>query len=272
MQAAEKSMSILNADLSLRLSDDHDALAASSVRLLECIDATGSITQAAKECGISYRTAWQSIERLQNRSYEPVVMRMAGGRDGGGTRLTLAGRKLVAMFRAAETEHRRFVALLGEGLADYEKYSKFIRRWFMKTSVRNQLYGNVQVVSKGAVNTEVVIGIGGEDRLTAMITNDGAEEMELSIGMEVAALIRESAIILCTGERIPKVSARNRLKGKVLRCHEGVVCSEVQVELPGAKILHAMISFESLAEMDLWPGSEVWGCFKASDVILATQE
>lgn len=273
MQAmAEKGSAILNADLSMQLAGGNGALAASSIALLERIDATGSITQAAKDGGISYRTAWQTIERLQNRSSRPVVMRSAGGQHGGGTRLTAEGRKLIAMFRAAEAEHRRFVELLGEGLAEYEKYSKFMRRWFMKTSVRNQLYGTVELVSRGAVNTEVVIGIGGHDRLTAIITNEGSDEMELSIGKEVAALIRESAIILCTGEKIPKISARNRLRGRVLRCHEGVVCSEVQVELPGAKTLNAMISFESLAEMDIWPDSEIWVCFKASDVVLACQD
>lgn len=142
----------------------------------------------------------------------------------------------------------------------------------MKTSVRNQLYGTVQVISKGAVNTEVVIGIGGSDQLTAIITNEGAEEMELSIGKEVAALVRESAVVVCTGDKLPRISARNRLRGRVLHCAEGVVCSEIVVELPGSKVITAMISFESLVEMKLWPESEVWVCFKASDVMLTAQD
>lgn len=140
----------------------------------------------------------------------------------------------------------------------------------MKTSVRNQLHGKVQVVSKGAVNTEVVIGIGGEDRITAIITNDGSEEMEMDIGKEVTALIKESSVVLCTGEGLPRISARNRMQGRVLRCQEGVVCSEVIVELPGSKVITAMISFESMAEMGLWPDTPVWVCFKASEVILAS--
>ncbi len=261
----------LRADLALSWGDS-EALAAPVIHLLERIEAGGSMTQAARDCGISYRTAWQMIERLQNRSTAPVVQRSAGGQHGGGTALTEAGRKLVAMFRAAEAEHRRFVTLLGEGLAEYERYSRFMRRWFMKTSVRNQLYGTVQLVSTGAVNTEVVIDIGGGDRLTAIITNDGAEEMELSLGKEVSALIRESAVVLTTGEGLPRLSTRNRIKGRVLHCREGVVCSEVTVELPGSKVITAMISFESMAEMGLWPDTQVWVCFKASDVILAGQD
>lgn len=271
MRAEQKTKTTVDASLSLRLGDS-EALAGSSIALLERIDATGSITQAAKDCGISYRTAWQTIERMQNRSTVPLVERSAGGQHGGGTALTAGGRKLIAMYRAAESEHRRFVDLLGEGLAEYERYSKLIRRWFMKTSVRNQLHGAVQVVSRGAVNTEVVIGIGGEDRLTAMITNEGADEMAVAIGKEVMALIKESAIFLCTGEAIPAVSARNRLYGRVLRCHEGAVFSEVVIELAGSKIVTAMITLDSMAEMALQPGMGVWVCFKASDVVLAGQD
>lgn len=261
----------LSADLSLKLGDS-EALAASSIALLERIEQSGSITQAAKACGVSYRTAWQTIERLQNRSEVPLVTRVAGGQHGGGTLLTRGGRRLVAMYRAAEIEHRRFVELLGEGLAEYEKYSKFIRRWFMKTSVRNQLSGTVQVVSRGAVNTEVVVGIGGSDRLTAIITNDGAEEMGLETGKEVTALIKESSIFLCTGDATPATSARNRLKGKVTRCQEGAVFSEITVELPGSKVVTAMISLDSMVDMALKEGVGVWVCFKASDIVLAAQD
>ena len=261
----------LDAGFSMRLPDSR-MLAATSIALLERIDVSGSITQAAKDCDISYRTAWQNIEGLQNRSTEKLVERIAGGQHGGGSSLTPAGRRLVAMYRAAESEHRRFVEMLGEGLSDFEKYSKFMRRWFMKTSVRNQLHGTVQVVSTGAVNTEVVIGIGGEDRLTAMITNDGAEEMQMRLGKEVTALIKESSVLLCSSEHLPGLSTRNRLRGSVLRCHEGAVCSEVMVELPGSKVITAMISCDSMAAMNLSPGMPVWACFKASDVILAGQD
>jgi len=258
----------LSADLTLTLGEN-DMLAAPAIGLLERIAASGSMTQAARDCGISYRSAWQMVERLNNRSEQPLVVRSAGGQHGGGSRLTSEGRHLIALYRKAEKEHQRFVELLGEGLDEFENYSRWIRRWFMKTSVRNQLHGKVQVVSKGAVNTEVVIGIGGDDRITAMITNDGAEEMQITLGKEVTALVKESSVVLCTGKGLPRMSARNRIRGRVLRCHEGVVCSEVIVELPGSKVITAMISFESMAEMGLWPDTPVWACFKASEVILA---
>lgn len=259
----------LDAALSLQLGD-RDAVAASSIALLERIGVDGSITSAAKACGMSYRSAWQTIERLQNRSSAALVIRCSGGVGGGGSELTREGQQLVSMFRTAEREHDRFVGLLGEAMDGFETYATFMRRWFMKTSVRNQLCGTVALISKGAVNTEVVLDIGGGDQITAMITNDGSEELDLQLGQETSALIRESAIVLLNGDHQPRISTRNRFKGRVLRCCEGVVCSEITIELPGAKILTAMISFESMAAMNLWPDTPVWVCFKASDVILAS--
>lgn len=264
---------MLKAELMMRVGEnDSEVLAASSIALLECIESSGSIMQAAKDCGISYRTAWQTIERLQNRSTSPLVIRLSGGRYGGGTSLTAAGRKLIAMYRAAENEHRRFVEFLGDGLVEYERYSRLIRSWFMKTSVRNEIKGSVQMVLKGAVNTEAVIGIGGEDRLAAIVTNEGAAELGLEIGKEVMALIRESAVFLCAGKGVPAVSARNRLLGQVLRVNAGAVFSDVAVDLAGSKVITAMISRDSMAAMGLVPGMPVWACFKASDVLLAAQE
>jgi len=270
MQANRQQLPMLNADLSMQMGGCE--VLAASITLLERIDATGSLTRAAKECGISYRTAWQTIERLQNRSTTALVERSAGGANGGGSRLTGEGKRAVALFRAAEAEHRHFMALLGEGMAEYERQARFMRRWFMKTSIRNELYGTVQAISKGAVNTEVTVGIGGDDQVVAIITNEGAAELGLSVGMPATALLKESSIFVCSGETTPKISARNRWLGRVLRCHEGTVFAEITAELPGSKTLTAMISFESMAHMEIWPDSRIWLCCKASDVILASAD
>lgn len=142
----------------------------------------------------------------------------------------------------------------------------------MKTSIRNDLYGTVQAIEKGAVNCEVTVGIGGEDQVVAIITNDGVDELGIIVGKPVTALLKESAIFVCSGDVQPRVSARNRWFGRVLRIHEGVVFAEVTVELPSKKMLTSMITFESLSHLEIWPDSKVWLCCKASDVVLAVAE
>ena len=96
---------------------------------------------------MSYKAAWDAIDTMNNLAGEPLVERLAGGKGGGGTRLTRRGEQLVANFRTLEREHRRFIEQLSrqaEGLAD--DYL-LIRRMGMKTSARNQFLGTVTRVT-----------------------------------------------------------------------------------------------------------------------------
>ena len=77
-------------------------------RIAEC----GSITQAAKAIGMSYKAAWDAIDAMNNLAGEPLVERVAGGKGGGGSRLTRRGEQLVENFRLIEREHLRFVEQL----------------------------------------------------------------------------------------------------------------------------------------------------------------
>ena len=73
--------------------------------LLRAVVAHGSITQAAKAFGMSYKAAWDAIDTMNNLAGEPLVERVAGGKGGGGTRLTPRGQQLVENFRRIEAEH-----------------------------------------------------------------------------------------------------------------------------------------------------------------------
>ena len=64
-------------------------------RLLEAIDRLGSIKEAAKAVGLSYRTAWARIQTLETALGQPMVRSRAGGAGGGATSLTPEARELV---------------------------------------------------------------------------------------------------------------------------------------------------------------------------------
>jgi len=66
----------------------------------------------------------------------------------------------------------------------------------LRTSARNKLSGVVTHVERGAVNDEVVIDIGGGKTLTATVTHESAEALELKVGERIAALIKASHVIL----------------------------------------------------------------------------
>jgi molybdate transport repressor ModE-like protein/molybdopterin-binding protein len=70
----------------------HGELGADRIDLLRAIDATGSLSAAARELGVTYRTAWAWAEAANRAWGEPLVARVHGGRGGGGATLTPAGR------------------------------------------------------------------------------------------------------------------------------------------------------------------------------------
>lgn len=69
------------------------------IGLLEGIERTGSLSAAARALGMSYRRAWLLLHSTNEGFSEPVVSLSVGGKDGGGTRLTEFGRRLVADYR-----------------------------------------------------------------------------------------------------------------------------------------------------------------------------
>lgn len=72
------------------------------VRLLEAIAEHGSISAGARALGMSYRRAWTLVEAMNRGFGQPVVESQAGGRDGGGARLSSLGAEVVAQYRAVE--------------------------------------------------------------------------------------------------------------------------------------------------------------------------
>ena len=65
-----------------------------------------------------------------------------------------------------------------------------------------------------------------------------------------------------------KISARNILKGKVVKILHGAVNSEVTIELPGGTRLVAIITNSSVENLGLIEGKEAYAIIKASNVMI----
>lgn len=91
--------------LTLRIDFGADrALGPGKIRLLETIDKAGSISQAGRSLGMSYRRAWLLIDDLNHSFRAPVVATKPGGAQGGGAAVTRFGRELIKRYRAIETQ------------------------------------------------------------------------------------------------------------------------------------------------------------------------
>ncbi|OZG69792.1 molybdenum-dependent transcriptional regulator [Hahella sp. CCB-MM4] len=260
------SRSGLQASLSL-YADQQQPFSHSQVDLLKAVSECGSISKAAKQVGISYKTAWDRIDAMNNMSAQPLVVRSTGGAHGGGTSLTEFGKKIVEGFQALQKEHEEFVQRLGRKLHSINDIASFMRSGSVKTSARNQYRGVVTRITPGAVNTEVELRISDSQNLVVMITQDSVEALGLQIGHQVMALVKASWILISKDIHVA-TSARNKLIGKVARIETGAVNGDVVIDLGEGKSVSANITNTSIAELGLAVGDTACALFKASSVIL----
>ena len=66
-----------------------------------------------------------------------------------------------------------------------------------------------------------------------------------------------------------KLSARNVLKGKVVKIVKGAVNSEVTIELPGGIQIVSIITNQSVTTLKLKKNAEAYAVVKASNVMIA---
>ncbi|CAN7297471.1 TOBE domain-containing protein [Phenylobacterium sp. LjRoot225] len=66
----------------------------------------------------------------------------------------------------------------------------------LKTSARNQIPGEVVGREDGAISSEVTLAIGGGKTITATITLESAQALDIAVGERVTALIKSSHVIL----------------------------------------------------------------------------
>src|SRR5581483_6722177 len=78
------------------------SLGPGKIALLEHIARSGSLSQAARELGMSYRRAWLLLDDINRGFAEPATTSSIGGAGGGGAQLTPFGRQLVRTYREVE--------------------------------------------------------------------------------------------------------------------------------------------------------------------------
>lgn len=174
--------------LSLAAALDHGP-ADKRISILRQIGAGGSISEAARTVGVSYKAAWQALDTLTNLAGVPLVERLVGGAGGGGTLLTPAGQALLDAAQAMD-------AARAEVLARLSGQAPVAARLALRTSMRNQWPCVVEALQ--AQGPLVRVQLRGADaaalRLAARITRESAELLGLAPGAPVLALAKATAV------------------------------------------------------------------------------
>lgn len=199
------------------------------LQVLRALGECGSISQAARAVGVSYKAAWQAIDTLSNLAGVPVVAKSVGGAGGGGATLTAAGLELL---RAAQA----MALARGAVMQQLQAHSPaaVVQRLGIQTSMRNQWPCMVQQVEvAGPLALVQVQSLHGDVQLTARITAESAQLLGLQAGMAVLAMCKATAVQVVAENAASSSAghAGNTLPGKATRVTQGAIGDEVAVHM-----------------------------------------
>ncbi|MDP3009983.1 MAG: TOBE domain-containing protein [Methylococcales bacterium] len=247
------------------------------IGLLTAIQQTGSLNQAAKQLGLSYKGAWQILERTNNSAPKILVTTATGGSKGGGSCLTDAGQALLTLFTHLEQQHQHFIEQLNRNLADNPDMVLLLQRLVVKTSAPNQLFGRVTDIRASSVNAEVMVQLKGGETIVTSTDLTVLAELDLTVGVDAVLLISSADITLVIDKGRYQFSGRNQLAGQVLLMQQTATHTDVTVLLPSGETLIANIAEQSIAEqsvdnLTLSVGKAVWMIFKSNVPYLGIRE
>ncbi|MCU1779409.1 TOBE domain-containing protein [Pseudomonas sp. 14P_5.3_Bac1] len=235
------------------------------IALLAHIAEQGSITRAAKSAGLSYKAAWDAIDELNNLAQKPLVERSIGGKGGGGARLTAEGERVLRLYQ-------RLQVLQAQVLGSDEDASDFnlLGRLMLRTSARNQLHGRVIAVESHGRNDMIRLRLSGDLSLSAQITHDSTQRLELEAGVEVVALIKAGWLELLGLEQAatPGHNCMSGVIETILDAEDGP--SEVRITLPNGQVLCALAQPAALKALKAAEGQPIQVQFSPSNVLLGT--
>ena len=203
------------------------------ISLLKHIALSGSISQGAKDAGISYKSAWDAINDL-----------------------------------LAQIQQKAFDVLSDDDALPLNSLLAAISRFSLQTSARNQWFGTITARDHDDVQQHVdVLLADGKTRLKVAITAQSGARLGLDEGKEVLILLKAPWVGITQDEAVAQ-NADNQLPGIISHIERGAEQCEVLMALPDGQTLCATVPVNEATSLQ--QGQNVTAYFNADSVIIAT--
>ena len=138
----------------------------------------------------------------------------------------------------------------------------------MQISARNQIIGTIEKISLGAVNAEIQMKLKSGKSIISIITNNSVENLGLAINDEVVAVVKSNNVLLSTTQNNLQINEINSLKGNIEEINIDSVNAEVVVNIGNEDKIVAIVTINSIENMNLKIGTKVDAIIKASDIMI----
>ena len=134
-------------------------------------------------------------------------------------------------------------------------------------SARNQISGTIADIQQGAAMSVVTVSAHGHTIMSA-ITNQAVRELGFRQHDAVVAIVKATEGIITKGDAgAMKVSARNKVSGRITHIDKGPAMAVVTLDAQNWKVTTA-ITRQAADDLQLAQGDQVTALFKATEVLL----
>ncbi|MBP1907876.1 molybdenum-dependent transcriptional regulator [Methanolobus bombayensis] len=163
--------------------DGEPIIGEGKVELLKTIDEEKSLRKACMKMDISYKHAWNVLNKISERLGKDVVTTVRGGKNQG-TFLTEEGRRLIREYEM----NRKFINNTMEDEGSWENLGLVI-------SARNKIPAKVIKVEKDGLVAKVRLEI-NPSALTSVITSEAVERLDIKEGDNVFAIVKSTEVLI----------------------------------------------------------------------------
>ncbi len=237
------------------------------ILLLEAILEHGSISKAAKAVPMSYKSAWDAINSINNLCEKTVVLRETGGVGGGGATVTKYGKNLIKSYTTLQKEHEKFLERLTT-LTDFNSGNlKSLQRFTMQISARNQILAKIEDINIDKVNANIFLKTKSNQSLVSSISKSSIENLTLEKDKEVLAIFKSNSVMISTNN-LKGFSARNKIKGLISKLVFTEVNCEVNLLINDTDVITSVITAQAAKELELEINQEAYAIIKSSDIMI----
>ncbi len=247
--------------------EQHGYFGKGRVKLLQNIDSFGSISKAAKEMKMSYKAAWDAVNEMNTLSKEPIVIRVTGGKGGGGTVLTQKGKEYIDIYNELEMLQNRLFAVLDNKSKSFSDLIDAKNHLTLQTSARNQYQGVIKSIQSSSIEFNVNLNIGGGQIISSSITHKSAKSMNIDINSTIFALIKSSWVHI--SKEKPKNQLLNIFKGNILSIEDDGKFTEIVIKSKQNNEIVSVVPSKFAQQLSLKDDDELYTSFLPSEVILA---
>lgn len=242
-------------------------------KLLAAIEQEGSLIGGARLAGLSYKGAWDMLEKAGMYSPRALIERNPGGGHDRGTRLTEAGQALLALYLDCAGEFEGLLGRLNHRIGESPLALQWLRGLHLRSSARNQWSGTIVSVNVGSVAVWANVQLHQGTLLSVRLTRTSSDTLDLQHGDSVLVLLKSSQVMLAAATAATACSETNCFEGALLAVTraEGSPEVEVAIRLDGGERVMATLSRDEFDALKVTVGARLSVLLDSDALILAAR-